>query len=120
MRNHVVRRRSIGEMIGQRRQRITITLLMPLSTPAGNPTLFIRREAYERVGLVRSSIDERFNLTPDEFRVEAGLIAVGPLYEEGAVAELIEALESAGLVYFDDFFEMSGNWPEWLRLFATG
>jgi hypothetical protein len=19
-------------------------------------------------------------------------------------------------VYFDDFFELSGNWPEWLRL----
>ena len=93
---------------------------MPLSTPSGNPTLFIRRDAYERAGLVRSSIDQRFNLTPDEFRVESGLIAVGPLVEEGAVGELIDALEDAGLVYFDDFFEMSGNWPEWLRLFATG
>jgi hypothetical protein len=22
-------------------------------------------------------------------------------------------------VYFDDFFELSGNWPTWLRLHAS-
>jgi hypothetical protein len=29
-------------------------------------------------------------------------------------------LEQAGLTYFDDFFELSGNWPDWLQLFAGG
>ena len=28
--------------------------------------------------------------------------------------ELIDDLEQSGLVYFDDFFELSGNWPDWL------
>jgi len=49
--------------------------------------------------------------------------------EEGAVPgvdsvaaypDLIEDLEANGLVYFDDFFEMSGNWPAWLTLYARG
>ena len=35
-------------------------------------------------------------------------------------AELIAELEQIGLVYFDDFFELSGNWPEWLRIHASG
>jgi hypothetical protein len=34
--------------------------------------------------------------------------------------ELIADLEQNGLVYFDDFFELSGNWPEWLVLYARG
>jgi hypothetical protein len=93
---------------------------MPLSTPAGNPTLLIRREAFERLGLERVAFDTRFNLTPEEFRVEAGLIAVGPLVGEEALGEVIAELESLGLVYFDDFFELSGNWPEWLTVRVSG
>jgi hypothetical protein len=31
----------------------------------------------------------------------------------------VTALEERGLVYFDDFFELSGNWPEWLAVWAT-
>ena len=84
------------------------------------PTLLIRRAAFERVGLTREQFDRALNLTPDEFRVEGALIAVGPLVGETALGELIDALEDAGLVYFDDFFELSGNWPEWLSVFAQG
>jgi hypothetical protein len=29
-------------------------------------------------------------------------------------------LERVGLVYFDDFFDLSGNWPEWLKVFVMG
>jgi hypothetical protein len=36
------------------------------------------------------------------------------------LADFIDELENAGLTYFDDFFELSGNWPEWLQIFATG
>ena len=93
---------------------------MPLDIPAGNPTLLIRREAFERVGLVRSALDERLNLTADEFRVEGALIAVGPLVgETGALEQLVEELEGMGLVYYEDFFDLSGNWPEWLALYAA-
>lgn len=89
---------------------------MPLSIASGAPTLFLRREAFERVGLTRSSFDERLNLTDDEFRVEGGLIAVGPIHGDDELTGIIEELEQLGLVYFDDFFELSGNWPDWLRL----
>lgn len=91
---------------------------MPLQLSGDAPTLFILRDAFERVELTRSQIDEALGLTPDEFRVEGKLVAIGPLVGETALTELIETLESRGLVYYDDFFELSGNWPEWLKLFA--
>ena len=93
---------------------------MPLSTPAGAPTLLIRKEAFERAGLTRARLDERLNLTPDEFRIEGALIAVGPIHEEPSLLALVEELEELGLSYFDDFFELSGNWPGWLKLFVMG
>lgn len=91
---------------------------MPLRVPDGHPTLFIRREAFERAGIVRQAIDERLNLTDDEFRVEGDLIAIGPVYDDEALGALIAELEQAGLAYFDDFFELSGNWPGWLAILA--
>ena len=93
---------------------------MPISTPAGAPTLVIRKEAFERAGLTRVRVDERLNLTADEFRIEGAIIAIGPIHEEPSLIALVEELEALGLVYFDDFFELSGNWPEWLKLFAMG
>jgi len=93
---------------------------MPLAIPSDAPTLLIRREAFERVGLTRSSLDERLNLTPDEFRVEGAVVAVGPLVGETALDELFAELEGLGLVYYDDFFELSGNWPEWVRVLVLG
>lgn len=62
--------------------------------------------------------DEALNLTADEFRLEGYLIAVGPLVGEDSLGDVIAQLEEEGLVYYDDFFELSGNWPDWLRLFA--
>ena len=92
---------------------------LPIAT--GAPTLFIRRRAYESSGLTRSAIDERLGLTPDEFRVEGDLVAIGPIHgSDDALGRLIDELEGLGLAYFDDFFELSGNWPDWLRLHASG
>ena len=34
------------------------------------------------------------------------------------VGPMLEYFEGKGLIYFDEVFELSGNWPEWLRLFA--
>lgn len=93
---------------------------MPLPIAAGAPTLLLRREAFERAGFARSTFDRRLNLTDEEFRVDGALVVVGPLQGESALTDLIEELEGAGLVYFDDFFELSGNWPEWLHLLAIG
>lgn len=91
---------------------------VPLSLPTAAPTILIRKTAFERSGLTRQAIDERLNLTPDEFRVEGGLIAIGPIHGDDELTTFVEELEAAGLVYFDDFFDLSGTWPEWLRIFA--
>lgn len=92
---------------------------MPLDLAPDAPTLVIRREAFERVGLSRAQLDERLNLTDEEFRVERDLIAIGPLHGDTALVELTAEFEALGLVYFDEFFELSGNWPHWLRLLAA-
>jgi hypothetical protein len=92
---------------------------MPLPIPSDAPTLVIRRLAYERAGLTRTSIDERLGLTADEFRVEGGLVAIGPITADDSLADIIGELESSGLTYFEDFFELSGNWPDWLKLFCS-
>jgi hypothetical protein len=91
---------------------------MPIEITSTDATLLIRRSSFERVGLTREQVDSRLNLTSDEFRIEGDLIAVGPLPPYGWMGEFIQELEGLGLVYFDDFFELSGNWPEWLKLFA--
>ena len=91
---------------------------MPLSVSSGLPTLFIEKRAFERVSLVRSEIDAKFNLTDVEFVVEGNLIAIGPLPSDEMVGPMVEYFEEKGLVYYDDMFELSGNWPEWLRLYA--
>jgi hypothetical protein len=92
---------------------------MPLHVTNGVPTLFIRKPAFEKAGLTRREIDERLNLTDNEFRVERDVIAIGPIPAADDLPALLEELEERGLTYFDDFFELSGNWPEWLRLYAS-
>jgi hypothetical protein len=93
---------------------------MALELAHGHAVILIRQSAFERSGITRSAIDERYNLTADEFRVEEGLVVLGPLPSDDVLPELIDDLEQSGLVYFDDFFDLSGNWPEWLTLFARG
>ena len=94
---------------------------MPLAIVPGRPTLVIRRAAYERAGLVRSALDERLGLTPDEFRVEGsaehGFVTLGPVHDEDALGALVTDLEALGLNYFDDYFEVPASWPEWLRVY---
>jgi hypothetical protein len=92
---------------------------MPIPAVHDRPTVFIRREAFERAGLERHLIDSRFNLTDEEFAVEGGLVAIGPLPSDDVLTDLVIELETIGLRYFDDFFELSGNWPAWLSLFVT-
>jgi hypothetical protein len=89
---------------------------MPLPINTGAPTLFIRKSAYERSGLVRTAIDTRLGLTAEEFRVEGEIVAIGPVYDTESFAALIDDLEKIGLTYYDDFFELSGNWPDWLAV----
>jgi hypothetical protein len=91
---------------------------MPLSVASGAPSLIIHRSAYERSGLVRAGVDARLGLTADEFRVEGEIVVIGPVYDSEAFGSLLSELEDLGLKFYDDFFELSGNWPEWLTVFA--
>jgi hypothetical protein len=91
---------------------------MPTRLSNEHPTLIIRRDAYERAGLARAILDASLGLTEDEFRVDGNLVVIGPLVEPAVVPDVIAALEQAGLTYFDDFFEASGNTPGWLTLIA--
>ncbi len=91
---------------------------MPLPIAQGVPTLLFRRAAYERAGLTRASLDTRLGLTDVEFLAEGDLVVLGPIYDVDALGQLVDELEQLGLVYYDDFFELSGGWPEWLALTA--
>ena len=87
-----------------------------LDVTQGVPTLFFRRQAYERAGLTRAELDARLGLTDAEFRVEGDLMALGPIYDVEALGALLDELEGASLTYFEDYFELSGSWPEWLAI----
>ena len=100
---------------------------MAITIDPGRPSVLIRKTSYEKAGLVRANMDTRFNLTDQEFRVEGTLVIVGPLPSDDLVGPLpsddlvgplVDYLESAGLVYFDDFCELSGNWPQWLHVYV--
>jgi hypothetical protein len=93
---------------------------MALELAHGNAVILVRQSAFERSGITRSAIDRRYNLTADEFRVEDGLVVLGPLASEDMLPQLIDDFEQSGLVYFDDFFDLTGNWPEWLKLYVRG
>jgi hypothetical protein len=41
------------------------------------------------------------------------------LPDDSALHDLLDELENVGLVYFDDYFELSGNWPAWLKLYVA-
>jgi|1185.fasta_scaffold395927_2 hypothetical protein len=93
---------------------------MPIELGYGRAVILIRQSAFEKARLVRSAIDARYNLTDEEFRAEDGLVILGPLPSEDVTPQLIDDLESAGLTYFEDFFDLSGNWPEWLSIYVRG
>ena len=91
---------------------------MPVTIDAGRPVVLIRKDRYEKTGLIRAELDTHFNLTDEEFRVEGNIIVIGPLPSDDLVGTVVDYLEENGLIYFDDFFELSGNWPEWLRIYV--
>ena len=91
---------------------------MPLRIADSASSLIIRRPAFETAGLMRSEIDQFLDLTDEEFRVEGDIVVIGPVFDGEALAELVAALEERGLVFFEDYFELSGNWPAWLSVFG--
>jgi hypothetical protein len=91
---------------------------MPIRLSEKASTLLIRKQAFESAGLVRAGFDDQLGLTDEEFKVEGDLIAIGPIFDTAALIQVVEMLDRKGLSQFDDYFELSGNWPDWLSLFA--
>jgi hypothetical protein len=91
---------------------------MPLKLSHDAPTLLIRRRAFEQHALSRADFDTALHLTDEEFRVEGDLVAIGPVFDAEGMGRVVEGLEARGLTYFEDFFDLSGNWPEWLLVFV--
>jgi hypothetical protein len=92
---------------------------MPLEISSTASTILIRRSAYESSGLTRAEIDLQLGLTDQEFRVERDIVVIGPIFDAEALSALLADFDQRGLIFFDDFFELSGNWPGWLTLFVT-
>jgi len=93
---------------------------MPIELSHSQVVVLIRQTAFERAGITRKAIDERYRLTDEEFRVDSGLVVLGPLPSEDLLPDVNEEGENGGLVYVEDFYELSGNWPDWLTLFVRG
>lgn len=93
---------------------------MPLPLQAGASTLIVRKDAFERSGITRAQIDLVLTLTADEFRVEKGIVAIGPIYDDEGLVALVEAFEAAGLEYDVDYCELSGGWPQWVNVLVMG
>lgn len=91
---------------------------MPLRISDAASTILIRRGAFESAGIARADVDRMLQLTDEEFRVEGDVVAVGPIFDADAVSDLVAEFERLGLVFFEDFFELSGNWPGWLSLYV--
>lgn len=91
---------------------------MPLKISHDAPTLLLRKRAFEQHALARADFDVALKLTADEFRVEGDLVAIGPVYDSEGLTQVIADLEGRGLVYFEDFFDLSGTWPDWLLVYA--
>lgn len=91
---------------------------MALRITGQAPTLCLRREAYEQSGLTRAEVDTALDLTADEFRVEGNLVVIGPIYGV-ELDDIFRQLEERGLRHFDDYFEFTGNWPDWLNLYVA-
>jgi hypothetical protein len=47
------------------------------------------------------------------------LLSFGPHFGEEAARELINRLQKAGLVYFEDFFDFTEAAPQWCKLTAS-
>ena len=79
--------------------------------------LVIQRSALDAHGITRAQVLEA---------LEAGcplaenedLMSFGPSFGQEACDEFVRRLESLGLVYFDDFFDLPLSHPDWLKFSA--
>ncbi len=51
----------------------------------------------------------------EAFDADGELLTFGPSFGQEGLEALTQRLVALGLVYFDDFFEFAGSFPEWCK-----
>jgi hypothetical protein len=80
--------------------------------------IVVRQSALAARGITKARVLEVFKA--DRPMAEDGeLLAFGPSFGGEACKEFVRSLESRGLVYFDDFFDLTLSHPNWLIFSAS-
>jgi hypothetical protein len=80
--------------------------------------IVVRRSALDAGGVSREALLRAMEASRPLDEDET-LVSFGPHFGEEAAAEFTRRLESLGLVYVDDFFVFSGDFPVWCRFGAS-
>lgn len=79
--------------------------------------LVIRQRALVARGVSRSQLLEALE-TDSPSAEDSELLSFGPSFGPEACDEFVRRLESIGLAYLDDFFDLALNHPSWLKFSA--
>ncbi|NVJ46739.1 MAG: hypothetical protein HWE07_06415 [Cytophagia bacterium] len=76
--------------------------------------IILRKNRITELGITREKLLEIMEVSAplDESKC---LISFGPHFGGEASDEFVKRLQSLGLVFFDDFFVMSGDFPTWAK-----
>lgn len=80
--------------------------------------IVVKKVALNVKSLTRSQLFEIMD-AESPFDEDEDLLSFGPHFGEEAAKEFIKRLEKAGLVYYDDFFELSEIVPQWCQLYIV-
>lgn len=80
--------------------------------------IVIRQSALTALGITRARVLEVFE-TDRPIAEDSELLSFGPSFGGEACNEFVRRLESLGLVYVDDFFDLTLSHPDWLSFSAS-
>lgn len=86
---------------------------------SGHFGIIIKKSALEKNDISFQSLLQVME-TEEPLDQNEELVAFGPHFGGEASAEFIRRLETVGLIYFEDFFDIPGlDLPEWCQLYVN-
>lgn len=79
--------------------------------------IVIRRDAMHAHSITRAQVLEALEVDRPLAENDE-LLSFGPSFGQEASDEFVRRLESLGLIYFDDFFDLVLSHPDWLQFSA--
>ncbi|ATA53150.1 hypothetical protein CKY39_07950 [Variovorax boronicumulans] len=79
--------------------------------------LVIRQSALVARGVTRTQLLEALE-SARPMAEDGELLSFGPCFGQEACDEFVRRLEALGLVYVDDFFDLTLSHPDWLKFSA--